>query len=137
MNHWLRAFIYQTNGLEGYLVETDVQRILKDAQKSGKLVGISKSQIVDFNFLDKQLDSCKTLHDKISLLRQHYPCIFLFVLKSLNTPGLIQVYTDKYKCLEHGEVEQYSQYIHGYWIPELESRKQSKLYVKGKPKICA
>ena len=53
LSHSTRAYLIKEDGLRGFVQRMDFVKILKDAEKNGKLEEVKKLQVIDFNEIEK------------------------------------------------------------------------------------
>ena len=56
LSHSTRAYIVNENGLPGFVVNIDIIKILKSADKQGKLKQARKWQIIDLERVEEELN---------------------------------------------------------------------------------
>ena len=61
LSHSTRAYIVKEDGLRGFVQRMDIVKILKDADKDGKLEEIKKLQVIDFNEIEKGIAGLETV----------------------------------------------------------------------------
>ena len=81
--HPTRAFIWNANGLRGFLVEQQIIPTLKAADKQDELQAVNKFQEVDSSKLKEELCGMRKT-EQMTHLQNHYPSLALFMLNHLN-----------------------------------------------------
>ena len=59
--HSTRAYLIKEDGLRGFVERMDFLKILKDAEKNGKLEEVKKLQVIDFNEIEKGIAGLETV----------------------------------------------------------------------------
>ena len=80
VSHQTRAYIYNANGLPGFLQEFDIMQILKRAQSLGLLKEITKWQHINLEDLQTQMIESNYLIDQVKILKRQYPCLYIYIL---------------------------------------------------------
>ena len=91
--------------------------------------------MIDLEKVGVQLGELETLGQKMTYLSQHYPCIYLLVLKYLKKEKRIEKYLQHCKSFEN-DCEKFSLYINGYWLPWLEQQRAQGKLQTGKDLLC-
>ena len=68
------------------------------------------------------LDKIKTKQEKFNYLGEQYPCLLIFLLKKMGEKQLLENYMSHCKSYESDidDYENYSLYVHGYFLPWLQ-----------------
>ena len=92
--------------------------LFKKADQNGQLEHAKEWQVIDLEKVEKELEESVSPRQKMEYLSEAYPSLFIFVLEHLKMPELIELYMQRCKCYED-DVERYSLYVHGYFLPWL------------------
>ena len=65
-------------------------------------------------------------------LKQKYPCLYVFALKTLCKKRELEEYTDKCKKFKKKGPEKYHIYLHGYFFPWLQEQRAKGVLKMGK-----
>ena len=57
INHGTRAFFWNADGLQGFVIKLDIMELLYSAEQSGDLEKVTKWQIVDLRMVVAKLKS--------------------------------------------------------------------------------
>ena len=125
LSHRTRAYIYNANGLQGFLVEEQIIRLLRQAHANFVLKVVTRTQIVDFKELGKELQVQQTRTGMLSLLSRKYPSVYIYVLQKMRRRDEVKEFMKKCAELEKGDPAQYTMYIQGYWNPWLEQQRDA------------
>ena len=68
MSHQTRAYIYNANGLQGFLVEERIISLLKKAHANFVLKAVTRFQVVDLSELGRALQAEQTHPKMLQLL---------------------------------------------------------------------
>ena len=88
-----------------YLIESD---------EVGKLEHAKERQEIDLWTVEKKLESKSKKQQKMTLLSEEYPTLYLFILDHFNMTDKIEEYMAQCKSYEN-DAEKYSLYLHGYF----------------------
>lgn len=83
ISHATRAFIWNADGLLGFVQKVDIKNILVAAEKMGQLEQAKEQQVLDFNEIGNDLDQQTDLTKKMIYLSQFYPVLYIFILEHL------------------------------------------------------
>ena len=75
--------------------------------------------MVDLETLFHYLDGMPTDKERLEYLGDHYPAMCIFVMKKRGWERQLEEYTKKCYSYED-DCENYSLYVHGYWLPLLQ-----------------
>ena len=91
-----------------------------------------KYQRVDLHTLDIELKKKSSLTERISFLRLSYPRFYIAIMTLLKKEDLKRKFMQECKEHEFGETEDYSKYIHGYFLPWLDDQRAAGKITPGK-----
>ena len=81
LSHGTRAFIYNADGLLGFLVRfDDIHNLLYRANNDGRLDQLKKCDPIDIDYVLKQLKSIPLPENQKQYLISSYPCLYIFLL---------------------------------------------------------
>ena len=83
LSHKVRAYIFNANGLQGFLINLDISWIIKDASIKQRLHLITRWQHVDTAELYDSLDRLDSHEEKLEHLRLNYPCLYIYALNRI------------------------------------------------------
>ena len=89
-------------------------------------------QLVKFRQVDARIKHAKTYIQKMSALTDDYPAFYLAYCKDLGMHEEHNRAVNRYKELRYTYAENYSSYLHGYVIPEIERARNEGKLKKGK-----
>ena len=98
-------------------------------------------QFIDLNLIKGELEEKENTQEKMQVLRQNYPGLYVYMLKFFDKGVELEQFTKKCKRYGNdrkhgGDSYKYSLYIHCYLIPWLEQqRKDGKLRIGKDPSI--
>ena len=92
------------------------------AEEDDKLGEVTKHQHINIRTVLKDLEQRDLFEDKMSYLELRYPCLSVYVKKKLGMKEDLRRYMENCRKLEK-DYEQYSWYLHGYFIPWLEEQR--------------
>ena len=73
--------------------------------------------------MKQELQETSTLQQKMTILSQKYPGLYIAVLKLVSETDKIEQYMNKNKAYFHDHIK-YSHYIHGYFLLWLEDQRE-------------
>ena len=83
------------------------------------MISVTKWQKVDLDQLEVEISGFKTKRETSTYLSQNYPCLYIFVLNSLDMNDRVHKYMQDCKSFESDSLK-YSIYVHGFFIPWLD-----------------
>ena len=84
LSHKTRAYTINANGLEGFLIATPVTLAIDHLIANDNIrYEITRFQLIDLNSLNKQLQAIKDVPSQLGLLKEKYPCIFVWILSKI------------------------------------------------------
>ena len=123
-------------GLEGFLVKLDLIKLFKRQRATpsllkfterwialkftNRLMDLTRWQEFDRKIMQDELKAAKSRKEELDILRNKYTCLYLFALKALNRQREYDNFTNRCKKYRKGKPENYSIYVHGYFLPWLE-----------------
>ena len=84
LSHTTRAFIENSNGLNGFLPRFNIMDVVNDPKNSSLLDEALSWQVIDFDQLEEELRQFASLDARMNYLSRYYPSLFIFILKSMN-----------------------------------------------------
>ena len=122
LSHSTRAFIQNADGLPGFVCMFKIMEILKEADAGGLLDHVKKWQQINFDQLKEEINILTSLEKKMIYLSQFYPSIYRFLVRHLSQ-GTMMLEKFSLQCESYqfgDDIAQYSLFIHGYLIPQLQ-----------------
>ena len=132
LSHSTRAFIVNADSLRGFLTAFNIIKHLESADKAGQLKDARRWQKIDLDTVQKQLETQPHNKQKMTYLSKHYPSLYVHILGYLNMSDKIEQYMAQCKEYENDE-ENFSLYVHGYWLIWLNQQRQAGKFTQGKP----
>ena len=80
LSHKSRAYIFNANGLQGFLIKEDYLSVLKSAHADGLWERVTRWHRADFSFIQKELQTQPSSLMQAEWLKQYYPSLYTFVL---------------------------------------------------------
>ena len=118
LSHRTRAYIVNSNGLQGFVHEFTLPSFLDSLQT--RLDSISCHQIIKVNSVKKELKRFSSSNEKECFLMEHYPAVFILSFVHLKRSQELLQYSEYCRALQTGDPGEYSLYIHGFLLPWLE-----------------
>ena len=131
ISHGTRAYLVNANGLPGFVSAYDIIRHLKVADMAGQLEHARKWQVIDISLVEKSLENLTSLEQKMDYLSEAYPSLYILILKHFKMPERIESFMAKCKEYEDSP-ENYSLYIHGFFLVWLDQQRQAGKLTQGK-----
>ena len=78
LSHRTRAYIWNADGLPGFLAKASLMQVLRAAHLRGDLKEVTRWQEFDFDSVMAQLEQKCDKH-KLKFFEKHYPCIFVYI----------------------------------------------------------
>ena len=126
-------------GLEGFLVRLDLIKLFRREKAAesrfkftDRLKDLTRWQEFDRRTMQDELRAAKSRKEELDILRNKYTCLYLFALKALNRQREYDNFTNRCKKYRKGKPENYSVYVHGYFLPWLEEQRAAGLLKHGK-----
>ena len=131
LSHGTRAYLVNTDGFPfpKFVSNFEIMPFLKKADEAGQLKHAGKYQVIDLNIVESKLEKIGPLplSQKMDILGNEYPSLFIFILESFDKTERIEQYMKKCKAYEEDRYK-YSLYVHGYFLVWLDQqRKEGKL----------
>ena len=79
LSHGTRAYVWNLDGLKGYVKKIEIMTELQLLESRGELANITKYQSVNLKKLRTQLGKNPFAH-QFTYLKYHYPCLYIFFL---------------------------------------------------------
>ena len=128
LSHSTRAYLHNAGGLPGFLQHEPIVKIII---REGLYLDISRYQ--DCSSLRQQLNQRRkeTLDERLQFLKQNYPATAIKILRHLDRHQEAKDYMDLCKKLR-GIESNFSQYVHGYFLPWLDQQRAEGKISKSK-----
>ena len=133
LSHSTRAFIWNADGLPGFVCLFKIMETLKEADASDLLEHAKKWQQIDLDQIEEEIDTLKSVETKMVYLSQYYPGIYIFLNRYLNQ-GALKRYSIQCNSYQfEDDLALYSLFIHGHLIPWLQKLRDDGKLNHGKP----
>ena len=134
LSHSTRAFIWNADGLAGFVCLFKIMEILRESDINGLLEQAKKWQQIDLDQIEEEIDTLKSLETRMVYLSQYYPGIYIFLLRHLNQ-GAMKIERYSIQCESYqfeDDLALYSLFIHGHLIPQLQKLRDDGKLTYGK-----
>ena len=131
LSHSTRAFIFNADGLPGFVQRFEISEILLDADNQNQLEFAKKWQEIDLVKVKVELEKIKS-KQRLTYLIQHYPSLSSFILMRLDRCNRLD--ERRLECkgyINHHNQNKYTQYIHNYLIPWFDQQRAEKKITEG------
>ena len=81
LSHATRAYIVNSSGLPGFVAKPGVMQVLEQADKEGDLDHVKEWQVIDLNLIKGELEEKENTSEKMQVLKQNYPGLYVYMLK--------------------------------------------------------
>ena len=104
----------------------DFVKILKDADKKGKLEEVKKQQVINFKEIEKGIAGLETVEQMMNHYRDFEPLLYRFLLKHQGHIHEFDQYEQYCRTFEDN-LTKYYLYVFGYFIPWLQKQREAGL----------
>lgn len=100
ISHSTRAYIWNADGMRGFLCKAEIIKMLADFDKNGELENVKKLQVLDLDTIDDELRVLQSFGERMIHLSKFYPCLYIFVLKYFDKTDRLEQYMLECKNFE-------------------------------------
>ena len=81
LSHVTRAFIWNSDGLPGFVAKFEIINVLKHADETGKLEQAKMWQVIDLDKIGDELTKLEDSQKYMVYLSEEYPSLYIFMLR--------------------------------------------------------
>ena len=104
--------------------------VLRSAELSGDLIKPTRFMHVDIESVNKILEKKPNQEECFRFILKNYPCLVKLVCTKLGEKDRYERYLKWYKNMTN--VDEYTFYVHGYFIPWIDEQKEAGLLSEGR-----